>query len=134
MGALVRLGLRYGVLAFATGFMFGLARELVLAPKFGAHLAQQIEFPLVTASVFAIGCWLERMLAPGQSRPWLLGLGLIGVATLLVIEGIFALAILKQPLETYLQSFNLAAGSLFPIGLAIMALAPLFSRMMQRSG
>ena len=59
---------------------------------------------------------------------------MIGVATLLVIEGIFALAILKQPLETYLQSFNLAAGSLFPIGLAIMALAPLFSRMMQRSG
>ena len=134
MGRLIRLGIRYGVFGFAAGFVFGAVRQMALVPKFGAHVAELIEFPLITATVFAIGYWMTRTFAQGQSRGWLFGLGAIGVATLLAIESVFALAILKQPLETYLQSFNVMAGHLFPIGLAVMALAPLLSRMMERDG
>lgn len=134
MGQLVALGIRYGVFGFAAGFVFGAIREMVLIPKLGERLAYQIEFPLVTAAVAIIGCWMARAFGLGRSRLWLLGLGLLGVATLVAIESTFALAIMGKSMEAYLQSYNLAAGSLFPAGLAVMALAPLFSRMMERFG
>jgi hypothetical protein len=132
MGRLIRLGLLYGALGFAAGFVFGLLRELVLIPNFGERFGHQIEFPLVTASVAIIGSWMARRFGGSESAAWLLGLGVAGTATLLAVESTFALAILRQPLETYLRSYDPTTGSLFPLGLAIMALAPLFSRAMQR--
>ncbi|MCB1480362.1 MAG: hypothetical protein KDJ62_16110 [Rhodobiaceae bacterium] len=134
MSALIRPGIRYGLFAFAIGYVFGLLRVLVLTPALGAWLGYYIEFPLVTVAVFALGCWMGNAFGQGRSLPWLLGLGVIGVVTLIAIEASLALVVLGQPFQAYLQSYNLAAGHLFPIGLAFMAVAPMFSRFMPRSG
>lgn len=128
---LIRLGLLYGVLGFCAGFVFGVLRELVLIPNFGEALGGQIEFPMVTAAVALIGAWMGRHFGPGHSNAWLVGLGVIGVLTLLVIESSFALAILQQPLDSYLQAYDLSTGSKFPFGLAVMAAIPLISRLME---
>lgn len=132
MASLLRLGLFYGVAGFVAGFFFGALRELALVPALGETLARRIEFPMVTAAVAIIGCWLTRTRASTRDSGWLLGLGACGVATLVVIESVFALVVLGVPLEAYLRGFNPAAGNLFTLGLAVMALAPVFSRAMQR--
>lgn len=132
MSGLFRLGVLYGALAFGAGFAFGMLRELVLIPNLGERFGHQLEFPLVTATVALIGSWMARRFGAGYSVAWLLALGVIATAVLIAIESVFALFILRQPVGLYLQSFNIIAGSLFPIGLAIMALAPVFSRAMER--
>ncbi|MFN0262833.1 hypothetical protein ACKTEK_03045 [Tepidamorphus sp. 3E244] len=134
MTRLVQLGLLYGVLGFAAGFVFGALRELVLIPHLGERFGQQVEFPLVAGAVAIIGCWMARRFGERRSAAWLLGLGVLGVATLVAIESVFSLVILGRLLEDYLASYDLTAGSLFPVGLAIMALAPVFSRSMERFG
>ncbi|MGE0846429.1 MAG: hypothetical protein AB7L41_09170 [Flavobacteriaceae bacterium] len=132
MGRLARLGLLYGVLGFAAGFVFGTLREFLLIPLLGDDLGRQVEFPLVTAAVALIGAWMTRNLCAGQSRAWLLFFGLIGTAVLVAIESVFALAIVGQPLKAHLASYDPATGSLLPYGLLVMALVPQFTRSMQQ--
>jgi hypothetical protein len=121
---LIKAGLGYGAGAFGVGFVFGVLRELVLIPLLGDRIGHLTEFPFVTLGVMALGLWIgQRLEAPRLGR--LLGLGILGVGTLLIIESTFAVGILGQSWGEYLSAYDITRGALFPIGLALMALAPL---------
>lgn len=118
-----KLALVYGLIAFGMGFLFGALREILLIPLLGQAGGHWAEFPLVTGAV----CYLGYRFGRGIGlRPDTWGVGLGGVAVLLLIEAPFALAVMRQPLEVFLASFDVRQGALFPFGLAAMALAPRF--------
>ena len=118
-----KLALIYGTTGFAIGFVFGALRQLVLIPALGEAAGRWVEFPLVAGAVCFVGYRLGRGMG---YRPdtWLVGAG--GVAVLLGIEAVFALGLMRQPLDTFLAAFDVSRGALFPFGLAAMALAPRF--------
>jgi hypothetical protein len=112
-------GLAYGGLGFAVGFVFGALRETVLIPAFGERAGHLLEFPLVTASVAAIGIWLGR-----RAHVPALAVGLLGVLVLVALESTMALAIFRTSLADYLAQYDVTRGALFPAGLVVMAAAP----------
>lgn len=117
----------YGALGFAAGFVFGALRQLVLIPVFGDRMGHLIEFPVVTLAACAIGLWIgARTTAPA------LAIGLLGVAILIAFESTMALGFMRVPLTDYLAGYDLTRGALFPIGLALMAAAPLLGRRLRR--
>lgn len=126
--SLLRWSLAYGAGGFATGFVFGALRELVLIPQFGHGAGHLIEFPFVTLTIGALGIWIGR-----RSVPPALLIGLAGVGVLILMESVLALAIFRQSLAEYLAGYDITAGALFPYGLAVMALAPLLGRRTRRT-
>ncbi|MEX1250112.1 MAG: hypothetical protein WEA77_02840 [Hyphomonas sp.] len=115
--------LAYGPLAFAAGFVFGALRELVLIPAFGERTGRLAEFPVATLAACAIGAWVGRRTdAPA------LALGVLGVLVLVALESTLALGLVRMSLREYLAGYDLTHGALFPIGLALMAVAPLLGR------
>lgn len=120
-------GAAYGALGFAAGFAFGALRQLVLIPALGDRMGHLAEFPMVTFAACAIGIWIgARSTAPAFA------IGLLGVAVLILFESTMALGLMRVSLADYLAGYDLTRGSLFPIGLALMAFAPLLGRQLKR--
>lgn len=111
----------YGIGAFAIGFVFGALRELALRPLLGEPGAHWAEFPFVTAAVCVLGYRLGQRI---HKRAETFLIGLCGVGMLLLVEGAFALGLMRQPLDVFLAGFDIRRGALFPLGLIAMALAP----------
>ncbi len=126
-GNLLAWSALYGALAFAAGFAFGALRQLVLIPALGERMGHLAEFPMVTLAACAIGVWAgARTTAPA------LAIGLLGVLVLIALESTMALGLMRVSLANYLAGYDLTRGALFPIGLALMAAAPLLGRRLQR--
>ena len=119
--------LAYGTLGFAAGFVFGAFRELVLIPALGERLGRLAEFPMVTLAACALGFWVgAKSTAPA------LAVGFSGVLVLIAFESTMALGFMRVSLAAYLAGYDLTRGALFPVGLALMALAPLAGRRLKR--
>lgn len=121
--SIVRRGAFYGAMGFAIGFIFGTLRELVLIPWLGADIGHLVEFPLVVVGVVIAARWLFSEASSGAWPARLLA-GAVGVAVLVALESGLALGVLRMPLETYLQGYDVSQGALFPLGLIIMLIAP----------
>jgi hypothetical protein len=117
----------FGALSFAAGFAFGAFRELVLIPALGERTGHLAEFPMVTLAACAIGVWIGA-----RSRAPALAIGVLGVVVLIGFESAMALGLMRVSLGDYLAGFDVTRGALFPIGLALMALAPLAGRRLKR--
>lgn len=126
-GNLLAWSALYGVLGFAAGFAFGALRQLVLIPAFGDRMGHLIEFPMITLAACAIGVWVGA-----RSTPPALAIGVLGVAVLIAFESTMALGFMRVSLADYLVGYDLTRGSLFPVGLALMAAAPLLGRRLKR--
>jgi hypothetical protein len=129
---LISAGLIYGAGAFGVGFLFGAIREFVLIPQFGERAGHLAEFPFVTGGVMALGVWIGLQLNPPRNLARLLLNGLLGVALLVLIESSFAIGILGVSWADYLSAYDITRGALFPVGLALMAVAPVLSRFIRR--
>jgi hypothetical protein len=117
----------YGALGFAVGFAFGVLRQLVLIPAFGDRMGHLAEFPMVTLAACVIGIRIG-----GKSTAPALALGVFGVAVLIAFESTMALGFMRLSLADYLAGYDLTRGALFPVGLALMALAPALGRRFRR--
>ena len=121
----LKAGIIYGLLGFAAGFIFGALREILFIPLFGDRAGHLIEFPMLLAAILLIASVVVRRTGIHTTSSAVV-MGIVGVSVLLAIESTFALAIMGQSTDEYLASFNVLKGELFPIGLAAMALAPVF--------
>ncbi len=120
---LVKAILFYGGMTFLAGFALGVLRELVFLPMAGRRYAHWLEFPLMLVAT----AFIAHRAAGGlknHARRQLLALGIAATIVLLLIESVFALYVLKVPLEKYLAGFDIRNGALFPLGLVFMAIAP----------
>jgi hypothetical protein len=119
--------LAYGALGFAAGFAFGALRELLLIPAFGDRTGHLLEFPMVTGAGCAIGVWTG-----GRSKGPAFAIGVLGVLVLLAFESTMALGFMRVSLADYLAGYGLTRGALLPVGLALMAFAPVIGRKFSR--
>ena len=108
-----------GALGFAAGFAFGVLRRPVLIPAFGDRMGHLAEFPMVTLAACVIGIRIG-----GKSNPPALAPGVFGAAVLIAFESTMAPGFMRLSLAGYLAGYDLKGGALFPVGLALIALAP----------
>jgi hypothetical protein len=120
----LRAILVYGSLTFAAGFVFGILRELALIPALGRSTGKWLEFVIMLGMTIITATYALRQMRTRHPRA-LLTTGLGGVILLLIFEAGFALYVMQVPVDTYLASFNVLRGELFPWGLAVMAISPI---------
>lgn len=123
----------YGLAIFVAGFVFGAVREFLLMPRFGAAQAGMIMFAAVIVAATLIARWVVTKLEPDSGLLRLAGLGLLGAFVLALFDTAFAMGVLGYPAEAYLRNYDLNSGSLLPIGLLVVALAPLTIKLMDRA-
>ena len=83
---------------------------------------------MVTGSGCAIGVWTGG----GRSKGPAFAIGVLGVLVLIAFESTMALGIMRVSLADYLAGYDLTRGALFPVGLALMAFAPVIGRKFSR--
>lgn len=123
-GPAIRAGLRYGLEAFALGFVLGTIRVTLLAPHVGTLVATAIELPVM---LMATG-WRARLLVGAsvalQGAADRAVMGFTAFVLLLLCELTLAVA-LGTPPQQWLADLSCPAGALGLTGQALFALLPL---------
>jgi hypothetical protein len=121
----VQAGLAYGAAIFALGFVFGMLRELVLAPAFGRTAVVWIEAPLLLlASWFAAG-WLIRRFGVASRPIARLLMGAAAFALLMACEAGVAVYGFGRSLAMHLSGYLTARGALELLPQIAFALFPM---------
>lgn len=123
----------YGLAIFVAGFVLGAIREFFLMPEFGAPQAGMIMFAAIIVAATLIARWVVTKLEPESGLPRLAGLGLLGSFVLALFDTAFAMGVLGYAADAYLKNYDLNSGSLLPIALLVVALAPLTIKLMDRA-
>ncbi|WP_397534180.1 hypothetical protein [Roseateles sp.] len=122
MPAPLTFALRYFALVFATGFVLGTVRVLLVVPRLGERWAELLEMPLMG---LAIWCW-ARWLLRRQVLSRLQALAAGGVALALLVGAELTLAVLLQErsLQDYIASRDPVSGTAYLLMLLLFALMP----------
>ncbi|MFN7956394.1 MAG: hypothetical protein U0610_32100 [bacterium] len=104
----------------------GIARTLLLAPRVGDVRARQIAVFTGSALILAIAYASIRWIGARSTRE-LLRVGAAWLVGMLTFEITFGRWVAKQPWERILADYDLAHGGLLPIGMTVLALAPLIA-------
>ncbi|HZF13428.1 MAG TPA: hypothetical protein VFE33_31940 [Thermoanaerobaculia bacterium] len=102
----------------------GTLRTLFLAPRVGDFLARQIAVGTGSLIILGIVALTRRWLRAESARSQL-GVGLLWVVLTLVLEIGLGRLVFGFPWERILSDYDLPRGGLMPLGLLVMALAPL---------
>lgn len=127
-----RTMLLYGGLLFAAGFVFGVARELVLIPMLGRTAGRLGEFTIMLVVTFALALKMARRVAPA-SPGRLLALGVGGAVVLAAIEAMFVLYVAQLPAAVYWKQFDVPKGELFVWALLAVVVAPWLAARLRRA-
>ncbi len=76
---LLAAGMVYFILVFASGFLIGVARELVLKPLVGVTIAVLVEAPLMIVVIYNTARWLMPRMGIQRKTLPLFSVGLIGL-------------------------------------------------------
>ena len=121
--AAIRAGIAYGVIGFGFGFVFGIVRTVLVAPRIGAFAAVAIETPLMLATCAPLARWcLGRWAISAHIAA--LAMGFAAFAALMVCEVLLGLAFGQTP-PAMLAAMARPAGLLGLAGQIIFALLPL---------
>ena len=123
MATAIAAGLRYVAVVFAIGFLLGVLRTLVVAPRIGAVAAVALELPFMLAASWLACRWLVRDVSP-RLLPRLL-MGATAFAALIGVEFATAVALFGQAPAAWLAGFGTLAGQLGLAGQIGFALMPL---------
>jgi hypothetical protein len=119
----LRAGALYFVLVFAIGFVLGIVRQLIVAPRLGSVTAVMMEAPLMLAASYFLARWLARLLTvEPQVLPRLL-MGFTALALLLATEAIASNLLKGWTFDQWVQHFAT------PDGLISLVLFLLFAAM-----
>ena len=119
----VRAGALYFALVFAAGFVLGVVRTLILAPRLGAVAAVAVELPVMLAVSWLAAGWAISRLAIAGRPADRLAMGAVGFVLLIAAEVALSSA-LGSPPAAYLASFSRPEGALGLAGQLAFALVP----------
>jgi hypothetical protein len=123
VGNWVRGGLLYGAMGLSIGTILAAVRTLILIPLFGDTFGFLIELALGTITIVIAGLWLMRELGSWTTNSALY-FGLLGSATAMVIGAKINMLILGSGLNESIHVASMTHGIVFPVVLAVMAMAP----------
>lgn len=122
---MLKPALLYFALTFATGFVLGSIRVLLVAPRTGEVAAVLIECPFILLASFLIARSVLSRFAPTAEAGRRLMIGLLAFAMLMTAE--MTMAWLRgTPLRDFLAALSKPAGAIGLTAQALFAFIPLF--------
>lgn len=117
-------GSAYFGIVFAAGFVLGLLRVLILAPRLGETVAILIELPLILLVSWIVCGWLIRVFTVAAAAGPRLAMG--GAAFLFLMAAELALSVFAfgRPVSTHWQHYLTLAGALGLTGQIAFAAFP----------
>ena len=111
----------------------GILRAIVLVPWVGEFRSNQIGVFTGSAIILAIAYLTIRWIGASY-RSELVMVGTIWLVLTIVFEVVFGRFVMDLPWERLLADYNMPAGGLMPLGLAVLFLSPwVASKMHERS-
>lgn len=134
MANALQAGVRYFALVFAVGFLLGIVRTLLVAPRTGVLLAVIVELPVVLACAWFFGRWLiNRSRVPAEIGSRMV-MGLAALILLLAAEVVLSVLVFDNSLNQYLDSLRTAPGLTGLAGQVVFGLIPLLQLPWRRPG
>ena len=113
------------VLMIPVAILNGGLRQALFAPAFGDLRAHQLSVLTGSLAFFAVIYALIHREAPKYPDRWLIGLGAVWVAATIVFEFGFGHWVMGNPWSRLLADYNIFAGRLWTVVLAVIGIAPL---------
>ena|ERR1041384_6967642 len=121
----LKAGVSYFALMFGAGFVLGVVRVLLIAPRIGERMAELAEIPLMVIVVaYFAARWTVRRFAIPPIFSERVGVGLIALALMLVCEFGVVLGLRGMTLDQYFTIRDPVSGAAYYIGLLLFALMP----------
>ncbi len=121
--ALLR-GLLVWVIIMVAEVLHGTARVAFLEPSIGDFRARQIAVFTGSAMILALAIALVRWIGARSVRQWI-GIGLLWLGLTLAFEVLVGRLVMGYSWERLASDYNLREGGLLPVGLLVLAVAPL---------
>lgn len=116
-----QLAIKYFAIIFATGFVLGTLRVILLVPNIGARNAELLEIPVMLAAIFLVGRWIAFQC---KSRQQAFRSGFVALAMMLGAEVLLAALLLgKTPMDALLNK-DPVSGSAYYLSLLVFAMVP----------
>lgn len=118
-------GAVYFALVFASGFILGFIRVLIVVPRLGERTAELIEAPVMLTAIYFAARFITRRFAALHPLEYLHS-GLFALLLLLVTEFSVVLGLRGLSIREYLTERDPVAGAVYLVLLIIFALMPWF--------
>lgn len=126
----LRLGLAYFAIVFAAGFVLGVLRVLLIAPRVGETMGVLLELPVILTLAWLVSQRLTRKLPDGFVERAVMGAS--ALALLLLAEfGLAMLAPGARPMDL-VQRWSSAPGALGLLGQFLFAFLPVIGETPRR--
>jgi len=119
------LVLTYFGIVFASGFVLGVFRVLVLLPRMPERQAELLEMPLMLVVVLLAARYLVTHNQERLTWRACLGIGVCSLLLMVCTEFTVVLGLRGMTVATYLDSRDWVSGGAYIVSLIIFALAPL---------
>lgn len=117
----IQLAIKYFAIIFATGFVLGTLRVMLLVPNLGARNAELLEIPVMLAAIFVVGRWIAFQ---SNSRQQAFRTGFLALAMMLGAEILLAALLFgKMPMDALLNK-DPVSGSAYYLALLVFAMVP----------
>ena len=124
-------GLAVWLAIIAAETLHGIARGIVLVPSVGDFRARQIGVFVGAAIILTIAAASIRWIRPASAGD-ALGLGAVWLVLTLAFEILFGRCVAHASWSRILSDYDLPHGGLLPIGLVVLATAPLAAAKFRR--
>lgn len=134
MASALQAGVYYFACVFAVGFLLGIVRALLVAPRTGELMAVVVELPLILACAWFISRWLiTRSRVPAEIGSRMV-MGLAALILLLAAEVVLSVLAFDNSLNQYLDSLRTAQGLTGLAGQLVFGFIPLLQLPWRRPG
>jgi hypothetical protein len=123
---ILKAGVLYFSLVFATGFVLGSIRVLWIAPIIGVRWAELMELPVMLGVTIIAARWAVRRLNLLPTPGVRLSVGLVALGLLLSAELTVVLSLRHSTIREYLASRDPVAGTAYLVMLGVFAVMPLW--------
>jgi hypothetical protein len=121
---MLKIGGFYFAVVFAVGFLLGTIRVLLVVPRLGARMSELIEAPFMLAVSVVAARWLVRRYREITAPEFWLGIGLVGLALLLLVEFTVVLWIRGLSIEEYFATRDPVSSAVYFALLGAFAVLP----------
>lgn len=130
----LKAGISYFAVVFASGFVLGAFRVLVLAPSVGETGALAIELPVMLALSWIVCLWLVRAQEVPESTAARVVMGASAFVLLMAAEAALAVIVFGRSLMQHLAGFRVANAQIGLVAQAAFAAFPLIQLWLARRG